>query len=195
MKRSFLTLGLGAACAFVSAQAQTASTGPAVNSSSPLLKQPKERPPTTGPAANVTVTIWTTAISPLRFEAQCFCGNGAANPSQNCLPAPACACPRTRLVRLERGRTSIVAYMFQSNNIAPGVHELPSTERELSAMQIPGQTREAGGGLSPGVALPNQPSPGALLDRITSVTPAILAKPLASEWLTWRRTYDDQGYK
>ena len=89
----------------------------------------------------------------------------------------------------------LVAYMLQMNNIASGVREMPSVASALASMRIPGQTREAaGGGLTPGIALPNQPPPSPLLDRLTPVTPAMLAKPPASEWLTWRRTYDDQGY-
>src|ERR1019366_10258073 len=72
---------------------------------------------------------------------------------------------------------------------------MPSVASALAPMRIPGQTREAtGGGLTPGIALPNQPPPSPLLDRLAPVTPAMLAKPAASEWLTWRRTYDDQGY-
>src|ERR1019366_7940186 len=89
----------------------------------------------------------------------------------------------------------LVAYMLEMNNVASGVREMPSVASALAPMRIPGQTREAtGGGLTPGIALPNQQPPSPLLDRLTPVTPAMLAKPPASEWLTWRRTYDDQGY-
>jgi alcohol dehydrogenase (cytochrome c) len=94
-----------------------------------------------------------------------------------------------------RAYTGIVAYILQSNDFAAGLRELPSAPGSLASMRIPGQGRAAaGGGLTPGVALPNQPPPSKLLDRITPVTPAILARPPASDWLTWRRTYDDQGY-
>ena len=92
---------------------------------------------------------------------------------------------------------SIIAYMLQANNVPSGTRDLPSTMAELAAMRIPSasQSREApGGGLTPGVSLPNQPTTSILLDHLTPVTATLLAKPAASEWLTWRRTYDDQGY-
>jgi len=196
MRRSYLTLGLGAACAFVSAQAQTASTGPAVNIELTAAQAAEGKtaydracrqchgrdlddgdfaPPLRG---SVFLRKWSG-----KSVAELFTYTSTRMPSD----APGSLGTRAY--------TSIVAYILQSNNIAPGVHELPSTEGGLSAMRIPGQTREApGGGLSPGVALPNQPPRSALLDQITPVTPAILAKPPAFEWLTWRRTYDDQGY-
>jgi alcohol dehydrogenase (cytochrome c) len=96
-----------------------------------------------------------------------------------------------------RANASILAYILQSNNVVAGVRELPSEAGSLASMRIPGagQTREApGGGLTPGMALPKPPPRNTLLDHITPVTAALLAKPPTSEWLTWRRTYDDQGY-
>jgi alcohol dehydrogenase (cytochrome c) len=53
-----------------------------------------------------------------------------------------------------------------------------------------------GGGLSP-LAPPPPPPPvkrANPLDKITPVTDAMLQNPPAGEWLTWRRTYDDQGF-
>ena len=96
-----------------------------------------------------------------------------------------------------RAYAAITAYIMQSNGLPPGVRELPSTVAALATLRIPGtgdRRGGAGGGLTPGVALPNQPPPNTLLDRITPVTDALLAKPPAGEWLTWRRTYDSQGY-
>jgi len=96
-----------------------------------------------------------------------------------------------------RAYAAIAAYMLQSNGIAPGLRELPATAAALATLRIPGagERRGApGGGLTPGVSLPNSPAPNTILDRITPVTDALLAKPPASEWLTWRRTYDSQGY-
>src|SRR5579864_7983860 len=62
----------------------------------------------------------------------------------------------------------------------------------LGFAQAPGP----GGGLSP-LAPPPPPPPikrANPLDRITPVTDAMLQNPPAGEWLTWRRTYDDQGF-
>ncbi len=96
-----------------------------------------------------------------------------------------------------RAYAAIAAYILQSNGLPPGVRELPSTAAALATLRIPGTADRraiAGGGLTPGIALPNQPPPNTLLDRITPVTDALLAKPPAGEWLTWRRTYESQGY-
>ena len=51
-----------------------------------------------------------------------------------------------------------------------------------------------GGGLTPGIALPPPPSIANPLDRITPVTDAMLRNPPDGEWLSWRRTYDSQGF-
>src|SRR5581483_8307943 len=96
-----------------------------------------------------------------------------------------------------RAYAGITAYILQSNGLPPGVRELPSTAAALATLRIPGtgdRRGSPGGGLTPGIALPNAPAPSTLLDRITPVTDAMLAKPPASEWLTWRRSYDSQGY-
>jgi alcohol dehydrogenase (cytochrome c) len=58
------------------------------------------------------------------------------------------------------------------------------------------QAPAPGGGLSP-LAPPPPPPPvkrANPLDKITPVTDAMLQNPPAGEWLTWRRTYDDQGF-
>ena len=63
----------------------------------------------------------------------------------------------------------------------------------LGFAQAPGGP---GGGLSP-LAPPPPPPPAKRanpLDQITAVTDAMLQNPPAGEWLTWRRTYDDQGF-
>jgi alcohol dehydrogenase (cytochrome c) len=96
-----------------------------------------------------------------------------------------------------RAYAAITAYILQSNGNAPGLRELPSAVATLSTLRIPGagdRRGAPGGGLTPGIPLPNAPAPNTLLNRITPVTDALLAKPPAGEWLTWRRTYDAQGY-
>jgi PQQ-dependent dehydrogenase (methanol/ethanol family) len=51
-----------------------------------------------------------------------------------------------------------------------------------------------GGGLSPYATLPASPARANPLDKLTPVTDAKLTSPPASDWLTWRRTYDDVGF-
>jgi len=96
-----------------------------------------------------------------------------------------------------RTYASITAYLMQSNGVVAGTREMGSTPDALALVRIPGTAERrgsAGGGLTPGVALPNAPPANALLDKLTPVTAAMLAKPAPGEWLTWRRTYDSQGF-
>ncbi len=50
------------------------------------------------------------------------------------------------------------------------------------------------GGLSPLAPPPPPVSVANPIDKVTAVTDAMLRNPPASEWLSWRRTYDDQGF-
>jgi alcohol dehydrogenase (cytochrome c) len=91
----------------------------------------------------------------------------------------------------------IAAYILQSNGNAPGLRDMPTTTAAMARLRIPGAAERRGapgGGLTPGVALPNAPPPSTLLDRMTPVTDVMLASPPAGDWLTWRRTLDSQGY-
>ena len=102
----------------------------------------------------------------------------------------------------------ITAFLLQSNGVAPGATALTSDAAALAVMKISGgaptnggnrsggaRTRPSpGGGLSPYASLipaPPEPNP---LDKLTPVTDALLQDPPSGEWLTWRRTYDDQGF-
>ncbi len=102
----------------------------------------------------------------------------------------------------------ITAFLLQSNGVAPGATALTSDAAALAALKISGGTPtnsgnrsggararpSPGGGLSPYASLipaPPEPNP---LDKLTPVTDALLQNPPAGEWLTWRRTYDDQGF-
>ncbi|MEO8096955.1 MAG: PQQ-binding-like beta-propeller repeat protein [Acidobacteriota bacterium] len=92
---------------------------------------------------------------------------------------------------------NITAYIMQSNGITSGVREMASTAEALALVRIPGTAERRGspgGGLTAGVPLPNAPPASTLLDRLTPVTAALLAKPPDGEWLMWRRTYDAQGF-
>jgi PQQ-dependent dehydrogenase (methanol/ethanol family) len=55
-------------------------------------------------------------------------------------------------------------------------------------------TRIFAQGLSAGVTLPPSPQKISPLEKLTPVTDAALIKPAPGDWLTWRRTYDDQGF-
>jgi alcohol dehydrogenase (cytochrome c) len=87
----------------------------------------------------------------------------------------------------------IVAFILQQNAILAGAEELPPDPARLAAMTIPQ------GGFSfmafspytapaPKVTRPNP------IDRYTPVTDEMLAAPAASEWLSWRRTWDAHGF-
>jgi alcohol dehydrogenase (cytochrome c) len=51
-----------------------------------------------------------------------------------------------------------------------------------------------GGSLTEGVELPPWSEPANPLDDAVPVSDALLANPPPGDWLTWRRTYDDQGF-
>jgi len=51
-----------------------------------------------------------------------------------------------------------------------------------------------GGGLSLNVTLPPWPASANPLDKIEPVTDAMLQNPSPADWLTWRRTWDAQGF-
>jgi alcohol dehydrogenase (cytochrome c) len=51
-----------------------------------------------------------------------------------------------------------------------------------------------GGPLTEGVELPPWPAPANPLDAFAPVSDVLLAVPPPGDWLTWRRTYDDQGF-
>ncbi len=90
----------------------------------------------------------------------------------------------------------IIAYVLQQNGYATGWKEFPSEAASLSSVTIPAPPggRARGGGLSPGVKLPPAPKKANPLDKITPVTDASLQNPPTGEWLTWRRSFDDQGF-
>jgi alcohol dehydrogenase (cytochrome c) len=103
----------------------------------------------------------------------------------------------------EQSYTQILAFMLAANGLQPGARELPSGTEPLKSMILPGgagqpaagRRREGpGGGLSPFATLPPAPKKFNPLDKITAVTDAMLQNPPAGDWLTWRRTWDDQGF-
>jgi alcohol dehydrogenase (cytochrome c) len=91
----------------------------------------------------------------------------------------------------------LVAYLLQQNRTEAGQTELPTDTKALAAMQIPrgGMMRSAPmmplsplAPPMPPVVLPNP------VEHITLVTDELLESPPATEWLLWRRTYDDHGF-
>jgi len=94
----------------------------------------------------------------------------------------------------DSGYAQLLAYILQQNGSPAGLQALSSDPAVLQTMQMPGFAGGPGGGLSPGSPNPPAPKKNNPLDKITLVTDAMLAKPPDGEWLTWRRTYDDQGF-
>jgi alcohol dehydrogenase (cytochrome c) len=93
--------------------------------------------------------------------------------------------------------TQILAFVFSENSMPAGAAALPSDPVALAKMTLPaggGAGAGPGGGLSPGVSLPSAPGKNNPLLKLTPVTDAMLASPPAADWLTWRRTFDDQGF-
>ena len=90
----------------------------------------------------------------------------------------------------------ILAYVLQQNGYATGWKEFASDAGALASVTIPAPPggRGRGGGLSAGVKLPPAPKKANPLDKITPVTDASLQNPPTGEWLTWRRSFDDQGF-
>jgi alcohol dehydrogenase (cytochrome c) len=88
----------------------------------------------------------------------------------------------------------IIALILKQNGVTPGLTALPADPAALKAMVIPASGAGPGGGVSAGVKLPPAPPRNNPLDRITPVSDETLANPPTGEWLSWRRTYDAQGF-
>jgi len=94
----------------------------------------------------------------------------------------------------------VIAYVLQQNGFATGRKEFASDASALASVTIPAPAGGRGGGGSgsngatAGVKLPPAPKKANPLDKITPVTDAMLQNPPAGEWLTWRRSFDYQGF-
>jgi len=88
-----------------------------------------------------------------------------------------------------RARVARLSFLLFGFVVALPVHAQAPTGPSLPAIP-PGP----GGGLSPYATLPPAPAVPNLLDKLTPVSDGLLAKPPESDWLTWRRTYDDLGF-
>ncbi|HEU4617846.1 MAG TPA: PQQ-binding-like beta-propeller repeat protein [Gammaproteobacteria bacterium] len=98
---------------------------------------------------------------------------------------------------------SLVAFLLEQNGAKAGAQALPPDPAALAAMRLPGKALSEqarlrsfspGGPVTAGVELPKWPAPPNPLDDYGAVTDEMLANPPPGEWLTWRRTYDDQGF-
>jgi alcohol dehydrogenase (cytochrome c) len=91
----------------------------------------------------------------------------------------------------------LVAYILQANGVAPGDKEFPSDTSALAAISIPRSNAARPAFMMPlsPLAPPMTPVvPPNPLDKFSPVTDALIANPPASEWLVWRRTFDDYGF-
>src|SRR5580704_13192789 len=85
----------------------------------------------------------------------------------------------------------ITAFILQSNGIPLDAKNFPGAP---SAKPRTPASNSPGGGLSPYASLIPAPPKANPIDKLTPVTDADLQNPAPGEWLTWRRTYDDQGF-
>lgn len=89
--------------------------------------------------------------------------------------------------------SALVAMILSENGIKPGAEPLPVDYPALQSMHLP-FTGDTSGGLATGVTLPPWPETPNPAKTMTPVTDALLQAPPASDWLSWRRTLDGQGF-
>ena len=77
---------------------------------------------------------------------------------------------------------------------SPGTRALSGEPAALRAVALPGAIGGPSGGLTTGVPIPPPPPRANPLDRLTPVTDLMLSAPADGEWLTWRRSFDAQGF-
>ena len=87
----------------------------------------------------------------------------------------------------------ITAYLLQANAIVAGTSELTSDAAALARMTIPvgGFSVTSYSPYAPALPAVKRPNP---LDGFTPISDAQLVEPAAQDWLTWRRSYDAQGF-
>jgi alcohol dehydrogenase (cytochrome c) len=97
----------------------------------------------------------------------------------------------------EQADVQIVAYLLRANGTQPSDKELPTDTKALASMTIPrGATARSApmmplSPLVPPIPVVTLPNP---LEQFTTVTDAMLDNPPPTDWLIWRRTYDDHGF-
>jgi alcohol dehydrogenase (cytochrome c) len=91
----------------------------------------------------------------------------------------------------------LVAYLAQVNGGQGGDSALSTDVKVLAALAMPRSPLAPTAPMMPLSPLAPPMPPVVLpdpLDAITTVSDEMLRNPPASEWLTWRRTYDDHGF-
>lgn len=91
---------------------------------------------------------------------------------------------------------NVLAYMLQYNGVASGDVALPTDPDALARLAIPTASgpRLTAAPAAGGAALDSSSDPSELLDRLGIVTDEMLRNPPPEDWLSWRRTYDSQGF-
>jgi alcohol dehydrogenase (cytochrome c) len=88
---------------------------------------------------------------------------------------------------------SLIALILKENGIKPGSAPLPADYEALQKMHLP-FSGDISGGLSMQAKLPPWPAKSNPATKLAPVTDALLQKPPPSDWLSWRRTLDGQGF-
>jgi alcohol dehydrogenase (cytochrome c) len=88
----------------------------------------------------------------------------------------------------------LVTFLLQQNGLPPSASRQPMTSASATQMLLPAWASGTSV-LAAGVTLPPNPTPlPDVLDAIRPVTWQMLVAPPDSEWLSWRRTLDAQGF-
>ena len=85
-------------------------------------------------------------------------------------------------------RACVVCFVFCA------IAAITTYGQEATGPSLPKPPAGPGGGLSPYASLPSLPARPSALDKLTPASDALLIHPPDSDWLTWRRTYDDVGF-
>jgi alcohol dehydrogenase (cytochrome c) len=88
----------------------------------------------------------------------------------------------------------LTAFLLAENGLPVGDVAMPASADALHALLVPWMPPAPGAELPAGLTLPAAPSVVNPLDTIAPVTDAMLTNPPAGAWLTWRRTWDSQGF-
>ena len=94
----------------------------------------------------------------------------------------------------EDAYVQLLAFLARENGVIPGTRALSAEPAALRGVALPAAIGGPSGGLTTGVPIPAPPARLNPLDRLTPVTDVMLSAPADGEWLTWRRSFDAQGF-